>query len=89
MLQYGVTYKVDGYVGKWSVIDDYQGYVLLEHELFGDETWYLVVKRDAITTNKRYKIDDKGNTIIYPVIVEDVITTFDDLITTLEDNDLL
>ena len=35
--------KVEAYRGFWSVIDDHNGYVLLEHNTYGDETCYLEI----------------------------------------------
>lgn len=39
-------YKVKGYNGWWSEIDEYQDYMLLEHCTYGDETCSLVVRKD-------------------------------------------
>lgn len=42
---------VDGYRGAWSVIDTTKRkgitYGLLEHNVYGDETCYLIVKMDS------------------------------------------
>ena len=36
MLKDNVSYKVQGYTNKWSVIDRYKGFALLENETYGD-----------------------------------------------------
>lgn len=38
--------KIEGYIGKWSAIDTYKNYYLLEHNFYGDETCYLVINED-------------------------------------------
>lgn len=38
--------KIEGYKGKWSAIDTYNNYYLLEHNYYGDETCYLVINED-------------------------------------------
>ena len=38
--------KVENYIGAWTVIDDMDGYVMLEHNTYGDETCYLVAKAE-------------------------------------------
>ena len=57
--------KIEGYVGKWYVIDETyfksQRVYLLEHETYGDEAACLIV-------------DDKLN-----VVLDDVHNGFDDL----------
>ncbi len=60
--------KIDGYVGKWSAIDNYKNeYFIMEHNYYGDETCYLVI--------------DKNNKVI--------CETYDDIITALEDLELI
>lgn len=39
-----LDYKVDGYKGKWYVINEYKGYYLLEHCTYGDETYHLIAQ---------------------------------------------
>ncbi len=41
--------RVDGYRGRWSEIDSYETedgckFILLEHDAYGDETYYLVCR---------------------------------------------
>jgi hypothetical protein len=74
MINYNVNYKVEGYTNKWSVIDDLNGYVLLENNTWGDETCYLVAKQDQPTPNN--------------AIMEVAGETYDDLETALEDLEL-
>ena len=38
--------KIEGYIGKWSAIDTYKNYYLLENNCYGDETCYLVINED-------------------------------------------
>lgn len=71
MINYDINYKVEGYTNKWSVIDDFKGYVLLENNTWGDETCYLVAKQCQPTPNN--------------TIREIVGETYDDLETALED----
>ena len=73
--------KVINYKGFWSVIDDYEGYVLLEHNTYGDESFYLVVKAKdfiwkEISANKVVPFFDQ---------IADVYETYDDIKTCLED----
>ena len=79
--------KVKGYVGAWAVIDDMNGYVLLEHNTYGDETCYLVAKaKDYI--NKAFVKKATGEKVILPYI-EEAYETYDDIETALEDYDLI
>lgn len=76
---------VEGYRGFWSVIDDHEGYVLLEHNTYGDETCYLVFKANEF--NWKEIILKNGEKIIVPFIdgLTTVYETYDDIITCLED----
>lgn len=39
--------KIEGYIGKWSAIDNYGNrYYLMEHNYYGDETCLLVIDRN-------------------------------------------
>lgn len=35
--------KIEGYSGKWSAIDSYDKYYLMENDYYGDETCYLII----------------------------------------------
>ena len=77
--------KVINYKGFWSVIDDFEGYVLLEHNTYGDETCYLVVKASdfvwkEISTNVIVPFFDQ---LAY------IYETYDDIKTCLEDEGLI
>lgn len=78
--------KVATYTGTWSVIDDYNGYVLLEHNTWGDETCLLVAKaKDFIW--KEFTIKSTGEKILLPYF-ETTYETYDDIRTALDDYDL-
>lgn len=74
MLEANKSYRVRGYRGTWSIIDTHKGCALLEHDYYGDETCYLLVKEDAPVVN----------TTIQEVIGE----TYDDIETACEDYDV-
>ena len=38
--------KIENYTGKWSAIDKYGEYYLMEHNYYGDETCYLVIDKN-------------------------------------------
>ena len=81
--------KVANYRGFWSVIDDHQGYVLLEHNTYGDETCSLVVKaKDFIWKEITLK---SGELIIVPFfdLTTTVYETYDDIVTCLEDEGII
>ena len=88
MIQRNKDYKVEGYTNRWSVIDTYHGFALLENNTYGDETCYLVVKQDAKVEEKTYT-KRNGEKITLPTIMETVCETYDDLITALEDECLI
>jgi hypothetical protein len=88
MIQLNKDYKVEGYTNRWSVIDTYHGFALLENNTYGDETCYLVVKEDANVEEKTYT-KRNGEKITLPTIMETVCETYDDLITALEDECLI
>lgn len=78
--------KVKDYVGAWAVIDDMNGYVLLEHNTYGDETCYLVAKaKDFIW--KAFKKKGTEEKVILPYF-EETYETYDGLEEALEDYDL-
>jgi hypothetical protein len=88
MIQRNKDYKVEGYTNRWSVIDTYHGFALLENNTYGDETCYLVVKEDAKVEEKTYT-KRNGEKITLPTIMETVCETYDDLETALEDECLI
>lgn len=76
--------RVDGYIGLWSVIDSYNGFILLEHNTYGDETNLLVARaKDFIWKDIKFK---NGNIKRLPVFdITDVYETYDDIETALQD----
>lgn len=80
-------FKVKGYYNRWSVIDVYEEWALLENCTYGDETCYLVVRKDA-PVKRKFSSDKAFNGIMvgyYDEIEEVVCETYDDIITALED----
>mgnify|MGYP006976119177 CR=1 FL=1 len=55
--------KIEGYSGKWSAIDNYDKYYLMENDYYGDETCYLVI--------------DDTNTVISETY-DDIVTALED-----------
>lgn len=102
----GVTYsypvttktpiKVEGRYGLWSIVDarvnDDAIYALLEHNEYGDETAYLLVKMP--TKNNCYLVrEDRYGTQIsktyYLRSKFEIAETYDDIVTALIDEDLI
>jgi hypothetical protein len=77
--------KVEDYKGFWSVIDSLNGYVLLEHNTYGDETCYLVVKAKDFEY-KAFTLKS-GEKVIIPFFSKlvNVFETYDDIETCLDD----
>lgn len=84
MLEQNVEYKVKGYTNKWSLIDTYEGYGLLENCTYGDETCYLVVDLEQEPVSLRYKTRD-GRIIYLPTILDVICETYDGIEIALED----
>ena len=84
MLQKNIEYKVEGYRNRWSVIDEYKNYALLENCTWGDETCYLVVAKSCKIENKKYK-NQAGEVYMLPTIADVICETYDDIQTALED----
>lgn len=82
-------FKVNGYLNKWSVIDTYQEYALLENCTYGDETCYLVVRKNVEIKDRTYTRLSDGEKVILPTIMEVVCETYDDIITALEDEGII
>ena len=80
--------KVEGYIGLWSVIDSYEGWVLLEHNTYGDETNLLVVKaKFFLWQDIKFKNGDIKRLPVFDI--SDVYETFDDIETALTDYGLI
>lgn len=77
------SYKVTGYYNRWSIIDTYDKYALLENEIYGDETCLLVVEKDKYEMRK-YK-NKTGEVFELPTFTEVICETFDDIETALCD----
>lgn len=78
--------KVEGYLGAWSVIDDLNGYVLLEHNTYGDETCYLIAKAKNFEWREFTK-KTTGEKVILPYFSE-TYETYDSIEIALEDYNL-
>ena len=89
MLRKEVEYKVEGYLNKWSIIDTYNGYSLLENSTWGDETCYLVVDNNVEVVDKEYTKRSSGEKVIIPTIMTVVCETFDGIEIALEDEGIL
>ena len=88
MLRKEVEYKVNGYYNRWTIIDTYKNYSLLENTSWGDETCYLVVDNDVEVIDKEYTNKSTNRKVIIPTIKTIICETFDGIITALEDNDI-
>ena len=80
-----VEYKVKGYTNRWSVIDTHGEYALLENCTWGDETCYLLVRRDVEIEDKVYTLKKGKEKVILPTIMEVIAETYDDILTAIED----
>lgn len=88
-VQKNIDYKVKGYYNKWSVIDTYKGYALMENNTYGDETCYLVVKIKDNVQDKEYTKKSNGEKIVLPTIMEVLCETFDGIEIALEDEGII
>lgn len=86
MLKDNQRIKIEGHIGYWSVIDDFRGYVLLEHNTYGDETCYFVAKANKCFFDESVKYQ---NSFIPCFKDYDVYETYDDIETALNDYDLI
>lgn len=82
-------FKVKGYYNRWYVIDTYKDWALLENCTWGDETCYLVVRKDEEIQDREYTNMNTNKKVILPTIMEVVCETFDDIVTALEDEGIL
>jgi hypothetical protein len=87
--------KLEGHVGLWTVIDAifYDGnlYGLLEHNTYGDETAYQIVKLNR-DDYREYWLECKGSDkegSYYIPVSRQIAETCDDLITGLQDYGML
>lgn len=46
--------KIEGYRGKWSAIDKFKNYYLMEHNYYGDETCLLVIDENNKVITETY-----------------------------------
>lgn len=88
MLHTNTEYKVKGYYNRWSIVDIYQDYALLENCTYGDETCYLVVNLNQHPVTLPYKKRD-GSYANLPTICEVICETYDDIVTALEDANII
>lgn len=88
-VQKNIDYKVKGYYNKWSVIDTYKGYALMENNTYGDETCYLVVKVKDNVQYKEYTKKSNGEKIVLPTIMKVVCETYDGIEIALEDEGII
>lgn len=84
-------FKVKGYYNKWYVIDEYKEWALLENATWGDETCYLVVRKDAPIMRKFSSDTTFSGKMVgyYDEIQEVVCETYDDIETALKDEGLI
>ena len=82
--------KLANYFGFWSVIDELNGYVLLEHNDLGDETCCIVVKASDFEW-KQFTKKSNGEKVLLPFFNEkcSVYETYDNIKTCLEDYGLI
>lgn len=88
MIKENIDYKVKGYYGTWSVIDEAKNCCLLENNQYGDETCYLLVKNNAPVEDKTYTNKNTGVKTVRPTIMEVVGETYDDIETACDDYDI-
>lgn len=80
-----IDYKVKGYYNKWSVIDTYRDYALMENNTYGDETCYLVVKINNNVEEVKYTRKDNGEKVVLPTIMKVLCETYDSIDVALKD----
>ena len=85
MIKANTDYKVEGYTNRWTVIDTYKSYCLLENNTYGDETCYLVVSKYAPVEMREYTLRGTGEKIMLPCIKKVICETYDDIYTALND----
>lgn len=85
----GIDYKVKGYYNKWSVIDTYKDYALLENNTYGDETCYLVVRTNNNVQELKYTKSSTGENVVLATIMKVVCETYDGIEIALEDEGII
>ena len=78
--------KVEDYRGLWYVIDEDMGYLLLEHQTYGDETCHLVVKKNDYYY-KKFQLRDGDEVELR--VYRNAYETFDDIETCLSDEGII
>lgn len=87
-LEQGVDYKVDGYTNRWSIVDEAFGFVLLENNTYGDETCYLVVRKNTVAKDQEYT-KRNGEKVMLPTITARVYETYDGIRQCLEEEGII
>lgn len=87
-MEMNVEYRVLNYTNRWSVIDTYEKWALLENCTWGDETCYLVVPMDQEIVMRKYRRKD-GSFVELPTIEVVTCETYDGIVTALEDECLI
>ena len=91
-LQRDIEYKVKGYRNKWMIVDTYgefspRSYALLENTTYGDETAFLLVEMSDNVEEVEYTVN--GQNVILPTIPRIIDETYDDIITALQDAEII
>lgn len=89
LLKHERLIKVVGFNGFWSVIDDLEGYVLLEHNTHGDETCYVVARASDFEWRQIRLRNNEVVNVPYFSLNSRIYETFDDIRTCLEDECIL
>lgn len=83
--------RIDGYYNTWSEIDRVEDYRLMENDVYGDETFYLVIDASLKVITQTYDdintaLHDCEISISNPTELE--ITQEDGIISVYKDNEL-
>lgn len=81
-------FLVKDYIGFWSIIDDFKQYIMLEHNDYGDETCYLIVKKGT-SVDKTYILKRTGERIVIPTFEDIICETYDGIISALIEEELI
>lgn len=82
-------YKIYGLYNKWSIIDEYKQYYLLENCTYGDETFYVVVDKNTLNANRVYVNYKTKQKFVIPTFEDFICETYDGLMCALYDEDLI
>lgn len=82
-------YKINGFYNKWSVIDEYKQYYLLENCTYGDETCYVVVDKNTLNYNHSYVNSKTKQNVVIPTFEKFICETYDGLMCALYDENLI